>query len=274
LGDPELVLRGTKCELHAEFERGDFAMACRRAREMRELADRVKQPEYLRLGHMWDSLVAGIQGRFDDAEAEAQAAYDIFRRSGHSQTGAITVGLSITWMWLQGRMAEMEPLMVAGETGRSSLGEQALFSWIAVEAGQPDTARSILDRLSPESVAAADRNFHWWFTMVGLSQSVTSLGDARWAAALYELILPFSSHNCRVGQATFLGSAHYYLGLLSTTAGRPEQAVAHLEQALERHHAMEARPFVELTERAIDAACGSHRGSAQLVREPSAPRAG
>jgi DNA-binding SARP family transcriptional activator len=248
---PELALRGLKCELHAQFEAGEFVAANRLADEMRELAEQVRQPEYLRLGFMWDSLTAGIQGHFDEAERSAAKAFEIFRRSGHSQAGVISVGLSMTWLWLQGRIAEMEPMLEAYQTGRSSLGERALFAWIAAEAGRHDTAQDMLASLSPESVAAADRNFHWWYTMVGLSHAACQLQDARWADALYGIIVPFASHNCRVGQATFLGSASYYLGSLATVAGRPDTAVSHLQEALVRHREMNALPFIELTEQAL-----------------------
>ena len=265
--DDELVLRGMKCELHAHLERGDFGAADQLAVQMREMAERVKQPEYLRLGYMWDSLVAGVQGRFDDAEAFAGQAFAIFRRSGHSQTGAIAVGLSLTWLWLQGRLAELQPLLEAGQTGRSSLGEKALSAWVAVEAGKSDEARTILDGLTPESVVAEDRNFHWWFLMAGLSHTACHLGDAEWADLLYRLIAPYATHNCRVGQATYLGSASLYLGSLARTSGRPDIAVPHLQEALLRHQAMNATPFVALTERELHLAisesgpAGDHRRS-------------
>jgi hypothetical protein len=251
LDEPEVILRGLKCELHAAFEGGDFPGADRLARHMAELAEQVKQPEYLRLGFMWDSLVAGIEGRFTDAERSAADAFAIFRQSGHSQVGAIGVGLSLTWLWLQGRMGELAPMLEAGQTGRSSMGEQALKAWVATEVGRPDSARSILAGMTPERVAAEDRNFHWWFMMAGLSHASCHLGDARWAEALYEMIAPFADHHCRVGQATFLGCAPYYLGSLAIAAGRPEQAVDHLNEALVRHRSMRAAPFVELTELAL-----------------------
>jgi len=248
VGDPELVLRGMKCELHARFESGDFGAADAIATEMHELAARVGQPEYLRLGFMWDSLVSGIQGRFDDAALSADRAYDIFRKSGHSQSQAIAVGLSLTWLWLQGRMSELGPLLEAGRTGRSSMGEKALAAWVAVESGDHVTASGILAELTPATVAAAERNFHWWFMVAGLSHTACGLGEVEWADALYGLIVPFESHNCRVGQASFLGTASFYLGSLARVAGRPAQAVAHLQDALARHRSMGAVPFIRLTE--------------------------
>ena len=252
LGESELVLRGMKCELHAEFELGDFAAANRRAQVMRELATEVGQPEFVRLGFMWDSLVAGIQGRFDDAEHAATRAYAIFRESGHSQTDALAVGLSLTWLWLQGRMGEMKPLLETGRTGRSSLGEKALAAWAAVESDELEEARSIVDGLSKDELTAQDRNFHWWFTMAGLSQATSALEDRGWAQHLYGLMLPYRTHNCRVGQATFLGSVSFHLGVLARVAGDLDVANAHLQEALERHQLMGATPFVVLTLRELE----------------------
>jgi len=245
--DSETVLKGYKCELHAALEAGDFRGAVQKAELMSELAARVKQPEFQRLGFMWASLVAGIQGDFVEAEKAAADAYSIFRSSGHSQSEAVAVGLSLTWHWLQGRLGEMRPLLEAGRTGRSSLGEKALGVWITAEGGDLAAARVGLDEIPGTEVVAADRNFHWWFLVAGLSHTARILQDGEWADRLYQLVLPFASHNCRVGQATFLGSADYYLGFLARIAGFPERGAAHLDEALSRHRQMSAAPFVELT---------------------------
>ena len=71
--------------------------------------------------------------------------------------------------------------------------------------------------------------------MVGLAQTALNLGDRTWAATLYELIEPYADHNCRAGQATFLGAASLQLGGLALLLGRDEVAVRHLEKALARH---------------------------------------
>ena len=86
------------------------------------------------------------------------------------------------------------------------------------------TPRKLLAGLTRGDVAEGDRNFHWWFVMVGLTQTALNLGDRAWAATLYDLIEPYADHNCRAGQATFLGAASLQLGALALLLGRDRRS--------------------------------------------------
>ncbi len=251
-GDDEVVVRGLRCELNAQLELGEFDAACASAAAIRSIADRIRQPEYLRLGFTWDSLVAGARGEFDEAEACAEEALAIFRQGGHRQVRQLAVGLSLTLLWLRGRMDEFARILEAGRTGRGSLAELALAAWAACETGDTDTARSTLADLRFDTVAVEDRNYHWWYVVAGLSQTACALGDVSWAAFLYGLVEPFADHNARVGLSTYLGAASYYLGILAGTAGRPDAAREHLAHALTRHEVMRAVPFVARTSAALE----------------------
>jgi hypothetical protein len=90
--------------------------------------------------------------------------------------------------------------------------------------------------------------------MVGLSQTALNLRDRTWAATLYDLIEPYADHNCRAGQATFLGTATLQLGGLALLLGRNEVAIRHLESALARHEDMGARPLAAMTKHLLAAA--------------------
>jgi DNA-binding SARP family transcriptional activator len=254
IGDSEILLHGLKCELHARFELGDYAASRRVAHDLGTLANQIQQPEYLRLGFMWDSLVAGTEGRYADAELNAAEAAAILERTEHPQLYALYVGLSLPWRWLQGRMEDLRPLLELGKTGRASLGETALVAWVASEIGERGQAEALLANLVPSDVADGDRNFHWWFLMVGLSQTALNLRDRTWAATLYDLIEPYADHNCRAGQATFLGTATLQLGGLALLLGRNEVAIRHLESALARHEDMGARPLAAMTKHLLAAA--------------------
>ena len=254
IGDSEILLHGLKCELHARFELGDYDASRRVAADLGALAVQIQQPEYLRLVYMWDSLVAGTEGRYADAELNAAEAAAILERTEHPQLYALYVGLSLPWRWLQGRMEELRPLLELGKTGRASLGENALVAWVASEIGERAQAESVMAGLVPADVIGGDRNFHWWFLMVGLAQTALNLGDRVWAATLYDLIEPYADHNCRAGQATFLGAASLQLGGLALLLEREQLAIGHLEAALTRHTDMEAWPLVAMTKHLLASA--------------------
>jgi DNA-binding SARP family transcriptional activator len=279
LGDNEILLHGLKCELHARFELGDYGASRRVADDLGTLAHQIQQPEYLRLGFMWDSLVAGTEGRYDDAEHNAAEAAAILERTEHPQLYALYVGLSLPWRWLQGRMEDLRPLLELGQTGRASLGETALVAWVASEIGERAQAEALLANLVPRDVADSERNFHWWFLMVGLTQTALNLGDGPWAATLYDLIEPYADHNCRAGQATFLGSATLQLGSLALLLGRNDVAIRHLEAALTRHESMGARPLAAMTQHLLatalrgPGALGDHARADALDNEATATAA-
>jgi hypothetical protein len=155
--------------------------------------------------------------------------------------------LSLPWRWLQGRMEDLRVLLEIGTTGRASPGETALTAWVASEIGERGHAEKLLAGLSRDEVIGGDRNFHWWFVMVGLAQTALNLGDKTWAATLYDLIEPYADHNCRAGQSTFLGAASLQLGALALLLDRDSVAVGHLEAALARHEDMNATPLAAMT---------------------------
>jgi hypothetical protein len=90
--------------------------------------------------------------------------------------------------------------------------------------------------------------------MVGLSQTALNLGDRTWATTLYRLIEPYADHNCRAGQATFLGAASLQLGELALLLENNDVAVGHFESALARHDDMDARPFAAMTKHLLSIA--------------------
>ena len=50
-----------------------------------------------------------------------------------------------------------------------------------------------------------------------------------------------------LGYAAYLGAVDHHLGTLAAVLGRTDDAVEHLGAALERHRAIEARPWVALS---------------------------
>ena len=50
-----------------------------------------------------------------------------------------------------------------------------------------------------------------------------------------------------LGYVAYLGAIDHHLGALATVLGRTEDAVAHLDAALERHRVIEARPWTALS---------------------------
>jgi tetratricopeptide (TPR) repeat protein len=258
LGDKEIVLQGYKCQLHALFELGDTGAADDVAQSMGRLADDLRQPEYLRLAMMWDATSAGLQGRFGEAKRLAGETRALLRQSGHPQEQVINFALTLPWRWLGGGMEEVVPALErAVERRAATLTWPALLAWAYVETGHPEKAFATLRAIDPGTVKDLDHNFYWWTVVVALANTVGVLGSPEWAEILQSMMIPYRDHNSTVGQALFLGTASHHLGVLACSLRQWDEALDYLDQALERHQAMGARPFVALTNKAYASAlCG------------------
>jgi transcriptional regulator with XRE-family HTH domain/tetratricopeptide (TPR) repeat protein len=251
LGDHELRLEGLRIRVTAQFERGEQAAAARTALVMKELAEEVRHPEFMRLSAMWDITVANLEGRFLAAKELAGELSSRLARIGHSQAQIIPAAQTIPWWLLRGRGSKHLPMLrelSAYEPG--NIAWPAMMAWCLAETGAVDEAAELLGRMGPAAAAGADKNYQWWAVIAGFSGAVDLVGDRQWADVLYELAAPYAGQNCTLGVATFLGAADHWLGVLAGVAGRYTEATRHLEAALTRHRAMRSRPMTALTEEA------------------------
>lgn len=251
LGDPELRLEGLRLRVAAQFEQGAYSAATATALAMRELAEKVRHPEFIRLAAMWDITRANIEGRFADAREQAVDLGHRLARIGHSQAQLIPVAQTFPWWLLRGRAAKHLPAFEELSVYEpANIAWPAITAWCLAETGALDRAAGLLQRTEPAAAAAADKNYQWWAVIVGFAGAVDLVGDRKWAEVLYNLAAPYAGHNCTLGVATFLGAADHWLGVLAGTVGRRAAAARHLEAALTRHQDMRSRPFAALTQEA------------------------
>jgi hypothetical protein len=106
--------------------------------------------------------------------------------------------------------------------------------------------------------------------MAYLAETAAALGDATHAAALHDLLEPYSDRNVAVGWAsTCTGSAARHLGLLADLLDRRKAAIGYFETALAMNERMRARPWmartkVEFARLLLQKPAGRERGSELL----------
>jgi DNA-binding SARP family transcriptional activator len=248
LQDPELELQGEQCRLHAAIEGGDVGQVRRAATRRAFLVSEVRQPLYLWGVAAFDAQIAATQGSLDEADELARAAFELYRDVDFATALAVYVAQLQQIRWLQGRMEELIPVLsdIAAADPERPTWHSAL-AWAYAESGALDRASDALDELAGNGLTAVPRNFEWLATMAGAAIACRHLGDAPRAAEAYELLLPYQSRNCAVGQSAFYGAVEHHLGALSLTVGQPKRARLHLERAVQMHGELDARPFVALT---------------------------
>jgi transcriptional regulator with XRE-family HTH domain len=267
LADPELRLEGLRIRVTAQFEKGEHRAAVRTALAMKELAEEVRHPEFIRLSAMWDVTIANLEGRFADAKELADELGRRLARIGHSQAQIIPVAQTFPWWVLRGRSLSYLPtLQELSAYEPATIAWSAINAWCLAETGALDEAADLLHRITPEAAATADKNYQWWAVIVGFSGAVDLVGDRQWAEVLYDLAAPYAGRNCTLGVATYLGAADHWLGVLAGAAGRLTDATGHLEAALARHDAMGSRPLTALTQEAYGRVLSMHGQAADIER--------
>jgi len=251
LGDPELTLEGLRIRVTAQFEMGDHPAAMATALAMKELAEEVRHPEFIRLASMWDITVANLEGRFADGKELVGELGRRLARIGHSQAQIIPVVQTFPWWVLRGRSARhIATLEELAAYEPANIAWPAIMTWCLAEMGDRDRATELLHRTEPAAAAGADKNYQWWAVIVGFSGAVDLIRDRKWAEVLYDLAATYAGQNCTLGVATFLGAVDHWLGVLAGVTGRFTEATEHMEAALARHREMRSRPFTALTEEA------------------------
>ena len=267
LRDPELRLEGLRIRVTAQFEEGEHAAATATALAMKELAEEVRHPEFMRLAAMWDVTLANLEGRFSDAKELADELGRSLARIGHSQAQIIPAAQAFPWWLLRGQSSAYSPMLEALSAYEpANIAWPAITAWCLAETGALDRAADLLHRTGPATAAGADKNYQWWAVIVGFSGAVDLVGDRKWAEILYDLAAPYSGHNATLGVATFLGAADHWLGVLAGVAGRFTEAAQHLEAALRRHQDMGSRPMTALTQQAYGRVLSMRGAAADIER--------
>jgi tetratricopeptide (TPR) repeat protein len=188
-------------------------------------------------------------GRFDAAEAAAEACLAAANRVGDADAAIWYGGQILALRWIQGRGAELLPLVE--ELARSpvipTMNQVFPAAWaaLAAEAGETDAAELALERLqSRGGLAAIPQSSTLLLTMFGVVEAAAALGDAETATEAYALLLPYASLPIigSIGIVCF-GAVDRTLGLAARTAGDLDAAVVHLERAVTANRRLGNRPL-------------------------------
>ena len=251
LGDRALVAESQLWHLSDMLELGDIAAVDREFEACSRLAEELRQPYHLWLTTVVRASRALLDGRFEEAEGLAHQALAIGQRARAQNENAVQLfGAQIYALRReQGRLQEVE-------AGTKGLVERypalpawrCAIAWVYAELGRDAEARSGFEHVAADGFAGMPRDFSWFISVALLSEVCAFLGDARRAATLYELLLPYADRHIVLVYSVCYGPASRYLGLLATTMGHREEAERHFQDALEMNARMRARPWLAHTQ--------------------------
>ncbi len=268
LDDTELAVQGHHWRGNDLLEMGDVAAAETAVDAHARLAAELGHPVGLWQAALRQVLLALLAGRFEVAERLAGEA----RRRGQLADPRSAAGSQLIQLFVlrreQGRLGELQDdLEETAAANPAAPIWRAVLALAYVDLGRELEARAELDRLAADGFRSLPRDYAWIGAMVCLADSCAALGEASRAETLLGLLEPYAARSAFLGRASAsLGSVARPLGLLAATAGRPAEAEAHFERALEANARIGAWPWLARTQHAYAALLATGAGAQGSAR--------
>ncbi len=248
-GNGELEFRGRGRRLAALIEMGDVATADLEIERCTRLSGALRQPYYHWAAAAIRSMRALLAGRIDEAERLIPEALALGSRA-HASDAFGVYGLQLFALRRdQGRLAELAPLadqFIARFPTMVSVRSAVALTY--ADLGRVDEARGEFERLAAGDFTCLPRAEGWLVTVTQLAEVCALLGDTARAETLIALLQPYAGRCVAVGMGLgFNGAVSHYLGLLSATLGRWDEAAGHYAGALAVQTRMGARSRVART---------------------------
>jgi eukaryotic-like serine/threonine-protein kinase len=228
-------------------ELGDFEDAARRHAELKLAAAELQQPLYRHSSLAWQGVLAGLSGRFDEAERIAHESVRLAEGGGDRSARAHFTAQLVAIRREQGRLHELLPEIerLAGDAPPAAAWT-ALLPLAHLDHGDRSQAQLAYQRALGD-VATMPKTMLWLSAMASLAEAAARLSDADGAARLYAELEPCAD---LFAQWTFTGNAgsvHRLLGRTAAVAAWEDRAQAHFTAALARHEAVGAAPLLART---------------------------
>jgi DNA-binding winged helix-turn-helix (wHTH) protein/tetratricopeptide (TPR) repeat protein len=178
-------------------------------------------------------VVAMLDGRFVEADAQAEAVLAAGRRIG-DQTAELAYWIEMSMIRReQGRFAELEPFCRAmSRLVPQGTAWPCVLCLVLAEIGKTDEAMELLAKYTDDpDVIPVDVNY--WVTLSDLAEACSILDDRERAPVLYDRYVPHRPYHVVVpGCSLYMGPSEHYLGMLAATMGRIDLAIEHFEAAI------------------------------------------
>ncbi|WP_326558120.1 ATP-binding protein [Micromonospora sp. NBC_01796] len=245
-GDATVERRGLFWRFTAWAELGDLVAAEAALTAYARAADLAGDAEAAVMVLARQAMLATIRGRFEEAVALAGDVAEQGRRAGLVDTDRLVASLYGRLALMRGE-AEPQVETLHG-LARRLPGHffEATAARTLAECGRDTEALLELERVLPAVLAGSGPR--WVGALADLAIVAARGGEPTSAQALYDALLPYGGRLVVWGGAnTITGPVDDYLGRLATRLGRPDQALQHLDSAVELEQRIGALPWLAYT---------------------------
>jgi DNA-binding SARP family transcriptional activator/tetratricopeptide (TPR) repeat protein len=241
---PELEIDAEINLLETAWYLGDRDARASGLRAVRRLAQTLRMPWYEGMAATYEARERIAEGNLADAEAKADPLYDIAVAEGQN-IGGVYGAQQFGIISLQDREAEFEPIVrsmadaVAEELLDVDVAYKAALARHYAEVGRTDDAAGFYRSLFEDDMEAPGRLYgcHQAVVLGLVAEACVVLASRTEAPMLLRLLQPWLGLHLQVTPSLYLGPTSLYVGQLEQILGRTDDAVAHLEQAVDEARA-------------------------------------
>jgi tetratricopeptide (TPR) repeat protein len=244
-GDKERVFAGLDHRLKTFWQLGDRAGVDVELARMRTVAGELRQPVQRWHVGTGETMVALMEGRFDEAEERITATRALGERAT-TWNAVVTERLALFVLRReQGRLAELEDALKRSMHEYPALLRfRCALAHLYAELGREAEARAMLAPLLASNLAHEHVDAEWAFSMTVLAEPCALVADQSAMAKLYAVLAPYERLYAQAPVEAVFGSVARGLGVLATALRRFEDAERHFGVALDVEGEMRAVPWL------------------------------
>ena len=211
-----------------DWERAAVPAALAQASRAQVLAQKLGSPALLTQLDYFHATIAGFMGRLEEAEALADRAHDLYRRTRRWSADTLGVALKMPAWMEQGRGDEIDRQAHLLIDSPYRPWFQEGYAYALVEQGRLDEAAAVIDGASPPLVDC------WLFLgVVGAATHVrVALGDHDAATTLCEHLRPYEGRLLTAGTGSAFGDTHLALAAVARLLGDDDEARRHADASV------------------------------------------
>ena len=253
-GQPEVALEAMNSLCWERAKLGRIGELKHQLSTFINMAEQTRQSHFLYLALGWQTSVAILEGRWQDALAGAQEG---LRLGPASEAEGLEGSFSFQMFAIQRPRGELRELAAViehftAETSSSQLWSPGL-TLVYADLDKLHKARAIFEALAKDDFKSLAKDDLYLTSLLFLAEACHYLQDTKRAALLYERLKPYRNLNASLMGTVMYGAVARYLALLATVLKRRGEAKSLFEAALGMNANMGARPALAQTQ--YDYAC-------------------
>jgi class 3 adenylate cyclase/DNA-binding SARP family transcriptional activator/tetratricopeptide (TPR) repeat protein len=259
-GDMDLMQNGLADRVVAYAELGRREELDEAVEQHARLAREQRKPFFQMFTEAERSTLELMAGRVDDAAAALERSYEFGQSISVGAASMQLYGLqTMALRFERGDLDDIvEPLAAIVAQFPAIPGWRAALARVLATMGRRDEAAAHLGQLADEGFDAIPFDGNWMMAMALAAEACVLVDDPATAAPIYDQLAPYADRTVNSGWlSAWFGPVAFHLGQLASTMESWDDAVAHLDSAIETSERMRAAPW---TARARAGAAVAHAG--------------